>query len=483
MAAQRNISTPGALQGLQRQNSEGDRNPALLCQRADDLSAAGRKEQAKAIYLEALNLDPTHFATLINFGTLLYETDFRTAARTVFAQAVRFHPHEPIAHVNLANTLMYADELAPAREHYEIALKLDPDNIHAHQRLSSLFQDLGDMDAMRRHHRLGFSKAPPRQLPCLGDGKAISLLLLSSAPGGDVSWRRLIDRQVFSVTELTAEFHDPATPLPPHDLIFNAIGDADLSGEAAVAAQALVARSSAPVINDPTRVLTTGRMANALRLGSLPGVTTPRTRLFPRSLFEDADAGDRLAQEGFADYPLLLRSPGFHTGRHFVRVETREVLNASAAVLPGEQLMAIQYLDACGVDGHARKYRVMMIGDRLYPLHLAISRDWKVHYFNGAMDGAADFQAEEARFLDHMPDALGPRAMAALQAIQAALGLDYAGADFALDADGGVLLFEANAIMNMIPPGPSPQWDYRRPAIARAMAAAQAMFVAKCAPR
>jgi len=67
--------------------------------------------------------------------------------------------------------------------------------------------------------------------------------------------------------------------------------------------------------------------------------------------------------------------------------------------------------------------------------------------------------------------------------IAAREGVQKLTADFALDADGGVLLFEANAIMNMIPPGPSPQWDYRRPAIARAMAAAQAMFVAKCAPR
>jgi len=36
--------------------------------------------------------------------------------------------------------------------------------------------------------------------------------------------------------------------------------------------------------------------------------------------------------------------------------------------------LVIEYLDARGTDGNAQKYRVMMIGGRIYPLHLAISR-------------------------------------------------------------------------------------------------------------
>ena len=54
---------------------------------------------------------------------------------------------------------------------------------------------------------------------------------------------------------------DPATPLPPHQLIFNAIGDADLCQPALEAATRLIARTSAPVINDPGAVMKTGRSA------------------------------------------------------------------------------------------------------------------------------------------------------------------------------------------------------------------------------
>jgi glutathione synthase/RimK-type ligase-like ATP-grasp enzyme len=71
--------------------------------------------------------------------------------------------------------------------------------------------------------------------------------------------------------------------------------------------------------------------------------------------------------------------------------------------------------------------------------------------------------------------------MAALARIAALLGLDYAGIDFALRDDGAVLLFECNANMAIVPPNADPMWDYRRPAIGRAIEAARCMIVAKAA--
>jgi len=224
------------------------------------------------------------------------------------------------------------------------------------------------------------------------------------------------------------------------------------------------------VVNPPACCLLTGREANAARLGALEGVRAPRIATLARQALA---AG---APEGFA-FPLLVRSPGFHTGRHFVRVEEPEFLAASIAALPGPELMVIQHLDACGPDGFVRKYRVMLIGGRLYPLHLVIGPGWKAHYFTGAMADEPSFRAEEARFLRHMPEVLGPKAMVALEAIQRTLGLDYGGVDFGLGPRGELLLFEANAIMNIVPPDAAPVWDYRRPAIAAALDAARSMLV------
>jgi hypothetical protein len=100
-----------------------------------------------------------------------------------------------------------------------------------------------------------------------------------------------------------------------------------------------------------------------------------------------------------------------------------------------------------------------------------------VHYFTADMADRPDHRAEEAAFLADMPAMLGPRAMAALEQIERALGLDYGGVDFALAGDGSVLLFEANAAMVVAPPGPEPMWDYRRAPVERILDAVQAMVL------
>ena len=178
-------------------------------------------------------------------------------------------------------------------------------------------------------------------------------------------------------------------------------------------------------------------------------------------------------------FPLLLRSPGYHTGRNFIFVESESGLAAAAAGLPGDDLLVIEYLDARGKDGNARKYRVMMIGGELYPLHLAISRNWKVHYFTSDMADKPDHRSEEAVFLGDMRAALGDVATTALEGIRDALGLDYAGVDFGLASNGDLLLFEANATMVIAVPDADERWAYRRTAINGIIDAVVAMILQK----
>jgi hypothetical protein len=297
------------------------------------------------------------------------------------------------------------------------------------------------------------------------------VLLLVSAAGGNIPTRFLLDETVFQVSTLAVEAFDAASELPACDLVFNAVGDADLCGPALDAAEAVIARTNAPVINPPARVRRTGRADNARRLSDLDDVTAPRIALAARETVE-------AAAEAFG-YPLLLRSPGFHTGRYFHRLETPADLPAALAALPGRELMLIEPLDARDADGRYRKYRVMIVGGRLYPLHLAISETWKVHYFTADMAERPDHRAEEAAFLDDMASVLGGRVMAGLAAIAGRLGLDYGGVDFGLGRDGEVLLFEANATMVVNPPDPDPRRDYRRAPVAAILAAVREMLIAR----
>ncbi len=452
----------------------------LRFERACILSELGRNDDAQHAYLDLLTRDPSHRAGLNNFGTLLYSTGYRAAARTAYREAIAKHPHDPAGHVNLANLLLEEGELADAREHFETALRLAPAHPEAHQGLGSLLVELGEPEAALEHHRIGYRHRAVIHLPYRGDAPPIRLLQLVSANGANVPLRHLLDDHVFQTSVVLPQFHNPADPLPEHDVVFNAIGDADNSEAALEAAVDFLALTPAPVLNHPSAVLRTARAENLARLSRLPGVLTAHSARLSRELLAAPDAPATLLALGFS-FPLLVRTPGFHNGRHFVKILDPAELPRCLQPLPGDQLVVLQFLDSRGSDGKVRKYRVMLINGRLYPLHLAISSDWKIHYVTADMSDSVAHRAEEARFLEDMPYVLGPRATTALEHIQRELALDYAGVDFGLSPQGDVLLFEANATMVVHLPPPDERWNYRRAAVQRIHEAVRDMFT--CPPR
>ena len=72
-----------------------------------------------------------------------------------------------------------------------------------------------------------------------GEGQGIAVLLLVAAAGGNIPVQSLLDDRYFRTTVLVTEYYDPKVPLPPHDIVFNSIGDADLCREGLEAARVL----------------------------------------------------------------------------------------------------------------------------------------------------------------------------------------------------------------------------------------------------
>ncbi len=435
----------------------------------------GDYEAAKADYVELLRRQPTDFGALNDFGNLVLKAGYKDAARSLFSEAVRHHPDNPTGRVNLGNLLFHLDEFEAAGAQFEAALRADPEHIHAHRGMGYVLAELGDALGARVHRDKGFSRHFLTTLPYRGDWAPIRVLLLVSAQGGNTPTASLLDDRLFQTTVLVTEYYDAKMPLPAHDVVFNGIGDADVCGEGLQAACDVLRRTGRPVINHPRAVMRTGRAANAERLRSLPNIVAPRMAILPRAKLTGADAAAIAAAQGFG-FPLLLRVPGFHTGRHFIRVERPEQLAAAASALPGDTVWLIEQLDARDGSGLFRKIRVMIVDRKLYPLHLAISRHWKVHYFRADMAESMDNRSQDAAFLGDMAGFIGRRGTAALERINAALDLDYGGIDFAVNASGNILLFEANATMVMAPLTPDPKWDYRRPAFDAVFAAVRGML-------
>ncbi len=469
------------LQTVEKQLASQSASPALRFLRGNILEKMGRSLEARSTYAALLAMNPSHVGALNQLGNLLSAAGQKAEARRLFSEAVARFPGDPMSRVNLASLLIKDAELQPAREHCEHALRIDPNCRQAHAGLLLVFTALGNPERASWHRRAAFQNRCVIPVAYRGERPPITVLELISTSRCISRITHFLSDRVFQKYLVVTDFYDPKITLPPHQLVVNSIGDADLAAVALAGAQSLLAHTTAPVINPPAAVLATGRCDIARRLSGMPGVITPKTIAFPRELLAAPDARTTLIRHGF-EFPLLLRTPGFHGGEHFLQVETFADLPATLEKLPGRDLNVIQYLDARAPDGKTRKYRVMMIDGQLYPLHAAISSHWKIHYFSAEMADYPEHRAEDAEFLEDMPGVLGRRAMAALTEIQKALGLDYGGIDFGLTDKGEILLFEANATMTVLPPAADPRWDYRRPAVEQIYKAVWKMLMSRAQP-
>jgi Tfp pilus assembly protein PilF len=482
---------------------------AALCRRADELMTSGGYEEAISLYRQVLEVRPDHAVAANNMGNACQKLGRFSDAVSCYRRARDAQPHNAAIRTNLGRALEASGnarqaleelgralELAPdsaeihyhiatlleqqlflkeARHYYEAALRLKPDYPAAHIGLGDVLADLGFDEEAWEQRRLGYAERVLSTTRALRNDHPVRVLKLMSAAGGNIPLDEVLTPFRFEVTGLIVEFADRLPPTDGYDIVINAIGDADRCTRGLDAAAALLGGTSVRVLNPPERVVPTGREALADRLGALEGVRMPRVRSIPRELVHKRLTAATLAAEGWR-CPLLLRARGYHSGHHFTRVETFGQVDAAGQALPGEHLLAIEWLDGTGADGLFRKYRAMLIGGAVYPLHLAISQQWKVHYFSSDMAVSEAHRTEELRYLADPEGVIGERAMTALRRIGEALGLDYAGVDFAFGADGEVLVFEANATMRIVPPPPGPLGDRRRPFIDRAMASARMLF-------
>ena len=286
---------------------------------AQDLARAGRDDDAKAAFVEVLKRDPTHFGALTDLAGLALATGYRSAALTAYRQAVDCHPGNPFGLVNLANMVLEDGDAAEARALYEKALAIDPGLAFAHQGLAAALEMLGDDETAARHRAQGFAGHSVVMKPFRGTGAAPRVLLVVASRGGNIPTNVILDDHLFAVTAVYADHFDGT--LPAHDVVFNAVGDADFCGDVLDKVARIAAASRTRVINPAERIAGTGRAENAARLSRLADVIVPRVASLPRAQL----TAEELFRRGFA-FPLLFRSPGYHTGQNFLRIESADGL-------------------------------------------------------------------------------------------------------------------------------------------------------------
>jgi tetratricopeptide (TPR) repeat protein len=221
----------------------------LYFQRAIILENLGKNDAAKDAYIQCIAHEPEHLNALLNFAALLYRLSYHKASILAYEQAFKFYPTNIFILNALGKIYLIDKKLDLARQYFEKTLQLDPNNIEAHKGLGSLFMALGDVEAAEPHKKIGYYHQPIIVLPFLGEKTPIPILLLISADSGNVSWQQHLDQRVFLISIMVVESFTLETKLPPHVLVINAVGDADLCVSALHQVEKILQRTSTSIIN------------------------------------------------------------------------------------------------------------------------------------------------------------------------------------------------------------------------------------------
>lgn len=269
---------------------------------------------------------------------------------------------------------------------------------------------------------------------------------------------------------------DPfAQPLPAHDVVLAALGEADASRPFLGPVGEALDRWPVPVVNHPRHIALTSRHAVSARLQGIPGLQVPSVVAVPRAVLEAAAVGQDSLPAGLG-YPFIVRPVGSQAGCDLARVGCAADLQAYLHEVAESQFYLAPFVDYSGPDGLFRKCRVAMVDGRPYASHMGVSQDWMIHYLNAGMYEDAARRAEEAAFMAGFDD-FACRHGPALAAIHERLGLDYFCIDCAELRDGRLLLFEADHVMVVHAMDPVDRFLYKQAPMRRLREAVRAMLL------
>lgn len=231
--------------------------------------------------------------------------------------------------------------------------------------------------------------------------------------------------------------------------LFNLVGDADSSGNMLLKIQH-IGNEIQPrrFFNQPSYVFRTSRGRLPATLANISGCLVPRTETHNPRTF-----GELLAAcQKFGSWPMIVRSRGEHGGQKMLLLSELDQLES---VKDLEWLYSgiciVEFIEYKNKDGLYQKNRVIMIDGIAYPRHSIFSDKWIIHAGSRSdlMHTDLELCRREERLLAELRDTGMGKYARTFHEIQARVGLDVFGVDFAIMEDE-IVVFEANACMNFL---------------------------------
>ena len=231
-------------------------------------------------------------------------------------------------------------------------------------------------------------------------------------------------------------------------LIFNQISDADTHQGSLKRCVELCAQLPIPVINRPESVLRTTRDKVSELLQGIPGVQVPKTVRFRP---ESPDSVLELSESAGIPFPFIVRIAGRHGGTSSRLFDSPESLGALHAYpFDGRDFYLTEYVDCRDEAGFYNRQRLIVIDGEPVLRGSLYDRNWMVHGASRNFMLSRETWEDDRIRAERLEQEVIPRLVPAIQEITWRLKLDLYGIDCHLGPDGSMLLFEANANMNVL---------------------------------
>jgi Flp pilus assembly protein TadD len=434
----------------------------------------GQHEAAIQLYLQALRLNPRHWAARANMVQALMAAKQYLIAKAILIELKGERPQDAAIHHLLGKTCFELNEIESAIASFQDAVALNPRDAESINWIGALRQAAGDNEAAQSAYAEAARIQPLIKRPAARQPAEFRVLALYAPFGGNTPTEYLFQEAFFDTDTLAlfaSRDYDTAILGQNIQLVINLVSDADQTEALLPLAAELADRLKLPILNHPRRVQQTTRDAVARLLQGIPGCRVPQAV----RLKAGADRSEAALKAMLPfNSAVLARPVGTHGGDDFEKVEDVAALSAFLSQRPDHDHYLIEYIDYISADSYFRKYRFIFIDDQILPYHLCIGHDWKLHHINTDMAHQPWMQQEEAAFLGDSTAVFGPAQHQALQEIRRRVGLDYFGIDCGLDASGNVVVFEVNA--SMLVHARNEGFLYKTPAVERIKRAYDAML-------
>ena len=473
-------------------------DPTLVAARTNlgnALAQQGRLDEAKRGYEQALEIDPANATSHHRLGAIATLQGRFDDAAAALRRAHELDPMDVTVCHDLGCVLQLKGDPANALPYHRRAAEQSPAVAVAHMGLSSVLARVGQApEANEAAHRAVRLKRT-FEVPCESDRPVGRVVFLQGVENDFFSYgpevgRWLVrghnnldarlDPRRFSSCAFLMDGIEPGRELdalPACDVIFNAVSDPDSKPASLDLAARIAAAVSVPVLNAPDAIGRSRRDANFEAMRDLDGIVFPKTIRIEGPFESEAAVTDLLNGAGIG-FPVLARPAGSHRGQGLVKADDVDALTAYLREGGARPFYLTEFVDYALDSGEFIKMRVQVVDGEIYPNQAYISPDWNVGGFRkvGAFMQANPWTIEESRRFCEDPRAyLGADAFAALAAIKDVLKLDYFGIDFSRLRDGRLIVFEANASMQIPDPG-TQKIEHRRPCIDAIIDAMNRMF-------